>query len=79
MKSTILRAYFFIVATVTLTSPAFAYLDPATGSMILQGLIGAIAASIAVISIYYHRFKAFFFRKFPKLDKEGKYKTSSEQ
>ncbi len=70
----IIRLYFFIVATVSLTIPAFAYLDPGTGSMLLQGLIGGIAASIAVISLYYHRFKTFLFRKFPKLDNGGKYK-----
>lgn len=41
------------------TAPAYAYLDPGTGSLILQGLIGGIAAGMAVISIYYHKIKAF--------------------
>ena len=74
MKSMILHVYFFIVATVVFTVPAFAYLDPGTGSMLLQGLIGAIAAGIAVISLYYYRFKAFLFRKFPNLDKNREFK-----
>lgn len=60
--------------TVSLSSPAFAYLDPGTGSMILQGLIAAIAAGITFISLYYYRFKAFFFKKFPKLNDEDKLK-----
>lgn len=50
-----LTAAFFIV-----TTPAYAYLDPGTGSMILQGLIGGIAASVAVISIYFQKIKTFF-------------------
>lgn len=51
----LLAAVFFVVA-----SPAYAYLDPGTGSMILQGLIGGIAAGAAVISIYFQKIKAFF-------------------
>ena len=33
------------VAAVLIPSPAFAYFDPAVGSMLLQGLIGAIAVA----------------------------------
>jgi hypothetical protein len=38
-------------------SKAFAYLDPGTGSIILQAILGFIAASIATISIYWTKFK----------------------
>jgi len=41
-----------------LTQPAYAYLDPGTGSLLLQGIIGGIAASITVVSLYYNRLKA---------------------
>ena len=37
---------------------ALAYLDPATGSMIIQGIIGAIAAAIVAIRMYWHSLKA---------------------
>lgn len=47
-------------------TPAYAYLDPATGSMLLQGLIGGIAASITIVSLYYHKTMAFFQAKFGK-------------
>lgn len=39
----------------TLTS-AHAYLDPGTGSIILQGIIGAIAAVATFLKIYWHKF-----------------------
>lgn len=42
------------------TSPAYAYLDPGTGSMILQGIIGAIAVGAAYLSIFWHRVKSLF-------------------
>jgi hypothetical protein len=45
-----------------LTQPAYAYLDPGTGSLLLQGIIGGIAASITVVSLYYGRLKAAFLR-----------------
>ncbi|MEQ9491709.1 MAG: hypothetical protein RIM72_22235 [Alphaproteobacteria bacterium] len=48
------------------TAPAFAYLDPGTGSLILQGLIGGIAAGLAVISIYYQKIKHFVRRLFDR-------------
>ncbi len=38
-------------------APAYAYLDPGTGSIILQSLIGCIAAAGAFGSIYYQRIK----------------------
>lgn len=53
-------AYLAVAIYAIATSPAHAYLDPGTGSMILQGLIGGIAASVAVISIYFQKIKAFF-------------------
>ncbi len=40
-------------------SPAQAYLDPGTGSMILQGIIGAIAGALVVLRIYWAKIKLF--------------------
>lgn len=39
---------------------AHAYLDPATGSMILQMIVGGIAGSLVVIRLYWYRLKLFF-------------------
>jgi hypothetical protein len=49
-----------LLALGLLTTPAYAYLDPGTGSILLQALIGGIAASVTVVSLYYQRVKAFF-------------------
>jgi hypothetical protein len=38
-----------------LSSPAFAYLDPGTGSMIAQVIIGAIAAALVSIKLAWRR------------------------
>ncbi len=34
---------------------AFAYLDPGTGSAMLQGILGALAAVAMVLKLYWHR------------------------
>ena len=41
-------------------TPAHAYLDPATGSMILQILLGGVAGIAVAGRFYWHRFLAFF-------------------
>ncbi len=34
---------------------AYAYLDPGTGSMILQGILGGLAAAVVVARLYWNR------------------------
>jgi hypothetical protein len=48
----LLAAVFTLIAT-----PAFAYLDPGTGSMIIQVIVGAIAAALVSIKLAWHRIK----------------------
>jgi hypothetical protein len=43
-------------------SPAYAYLDPATGSILLQGLLAGVAGLIVVLRLYWQRMKALFKR-----------------
>ena len=57
-----------IVGLISYTSPAYAYLDPGTGSMLLQGLIAGLAAVISVVSIYWQKVKAFFVKQEPDTD-----------
>jgi hypothetical protein len=40
--------------------PAYAYLDPGTGSILLQGLIAAVAGVLATGGIYWNKIKNFF-------------------
>ncbi|MES2720907.1 MAG: hypothetical protein V4688_00465 [Pseudomonadota bacterium] len=62
-----------IVPSATLTlmmaasTNAYAYLDPGTGSMLLQSLIGAIAATGMVLSLYWQRVKIAFHNGMEKL------------
>ncbi len=37
--------------------PAHAYLDPGTGSMLIQGIIGAVAAVGVTLKLYWHKIK----------------------
>ena len=53
-------------------SPAHAYLDPGTGSIILQAILGFIAASIATVSFYWTKVKFFFSKFFKKKVNEDK-------
>lgn len=40
-------------------SPAYAYLDPGTGAMVLQLLIGGVAGALVVGKLYFAKIKAF--------------------
>ena len=50
------------------TKPAYAYLDPGTGSMVIQALIAAVAAISVSIGIFWGRFKSFLGRMFGRKD-----------
>ena len=47
-------------AFAALTAPAYAYIDPGTGSIILQGLIGGVAGGMYVLRTYWAKVTAFF-------------------
>ena len=42
--------------------PAHAYLDPGTGSILLQGLLAVIAGAAVTLKLYWARVKDFFGR-----------------
>lgn len=48
-----------LVAMLTAWSgPALAYLDPVTGSFIIQSLVAGIAAAIVTVKLYWKKIKA---------------------
>ena len=48
-----------IVALMVLaTEPAFAYLDPGTGSMLLQVILGGVAAVAVAIKLFWYKIRA---------------------
>ena len=63
MKKYILVMIMFIFF---LNDNAHAYLDPGSGSIILQAILGFIAAALATASYYWTKLKIFFSKLFKK-------------
>lgn len=52
-----------LLGAVGVTSPAYAYLDPGTGSMLVQMLLGGVAGAMVIGKLYWQQVKAFFGRR----------------
>tara|TARA_B100000767_G_C19764685_1_gene536938 strand:+ start:2211 stop:2411 length:201 start_codon:yes stop_codon:yes gene_type:complete len=65
INKTIFFLYFFLF-----TSSAHAYLDPGTGSIILQAIVGAFAAFFTTLYIFWEKVKIFFRKVFKKDNKK---------
>lgn len=52
-----------LVACLSITSPAHAYLDPGTGSMIVSALIGVAAAVALALKMFWYRVVGWVRRK----------------
>ena len=61
--------YFFVVTFLVTLKPAYAYIDPGTGALILQALLGGLAGLAAFIKIYWMQLKMYFSRN--SSDKDG--------
>ena len=46
---------FVVIVLVAFETPAAAYLDPGTGSMLLQALLGGVAAAGVIARLYWRR------------------------
>jgi len=55
MKSQRTPQFLLLLLTLVSAPAAFAYLDPGTGSALLQGVLGALAAAAVVIKLYWYR------------------------
>jgi hypothetical protein len=71
------RKLFTSCLLVACWSPAHAYLDPGTGSVIIQGVIATIAAVGVVARLYWHRLTRFFGTK--KEEKSSHTESGSEE
>lgn len=73
------RLVIAVLVSICYVTPAYAYLDPGTGSIILQGLLAAIAGATAAVGVYWHRIKCIFSSLFSsKKSKEPKPEQDSE-
>ena len=61
-----------------LSDASFAYVDPGTGSLIIQWVFGMAVASIAVVNIYWHKFKLFISGKSSNVDSRQKTDPTDE-
>jgi len=78
----VLKKYLlFILLGCLVTSPAYAYLDGGTGSVLVQGFIAGIAGFLAIAKVYWQKIKLIFQKVFGKKQKSKKGKNSqiSEQ
>ena len=56
---------------ISLQSKLYAYLDPGTGSIIIQAILGFVAAAGATITLYWRKFKEFFKKIFRSKNKKS--------
>ena len=64
---------FVLSAGALIPVTAFAYLDPGTGSMLLQVILGGVAALAVALKLFWYRITAFlgYKKKSPNDDKAG--------
>lgn len=46
-----------------LSQPVYAYLDPGSGSLLFQLIVGGILSGLFAIKLYFKKIKAFFSKK----------------
>ena len=56
------------------TGDAYAYLDPGTGSILLQAIIATVASSLFVIKMYWYKFRSLL-----GLNRQTEEDTSNDQ
>ena len=72
MKKILIFFTYNIIAIFLIVSNAYAYLDPGTGSFILQAIIGFLAAVSAGFLYYWTKVKNFFLKIFKKKNNDEK-------
>ena len=58
-----------LVACLSIASPAYAYLDPGTGSMLISAVLGVAAAVALAVKMFWYRLVGFFRGKRPAAEK----------
>ena len=64
-----LRVAFVLADCLLIASPAHAYLDPGTGSMLISAVVGVAAAVGLAVKMFWYRLVGFFRGKRPVADK----------
>jgi hypothetical protein len=64
-----LRIALVLTVCLSIASPAYAYLDPGTGSMLISAVLGVAAALALAVKMFWYRLIGFFRGKRPAADK----------
>ena len=72
MKKILIYFIFNTIAIFLIVTNAYAYLDPGSGSFILQAIIGFLAALSASFLYYWAKVKNFFLKLFKKNNNDEK-------
>ena len=72
MKKILTYLIYNIIAIFLIVTNAYAYLDPGTGSFILQAIIGFLAAISAGFLYYWAKVKNFFIKLLKKKNNDEK-------
>lgn len=68
LRQTLLSLLFCLVIAPTF---AHAYIDPASGSYILQIIVGSVLAGLVTLKVAWHRILGFFRKSAPETDTEN--------
>ena len=68
-----------IISYISMTSYAYAYIDPGAGSVIIQAILGFLAAIFAYVTFFWNKIKSMFNKIFKKNEKKPEDKKSAEK
>ena len=63
--------------SLTVPSAAYAYLDPGSGSMLLQLVLGGLAGLAVIAKLYWHRLLGLFGRHSPQEESDSETNSTS--
>lgn len=58
MKPSILLIVILATGSLLVAAPAHAYIDPGTGSLLIQGIIAAVVGVGVAVKLFWHKIKA---------------------
>ncbi len=67
-----------VALLILVSENAFAYIDPGTGTLLIQWLFGMVVAGFAVLNLYWARAKHFFATKFGSAPSQEPESSSDE-
>ena len=56
------HVFFLLLFLVLTVEPAYCYLDPGTGSMLAQLIMGGLAGVLVIFKLYWKNVKSFFIK-----------------